>query len=194
AMRERLPAVAAVFCAGDIDYEAFTTIVFRTDLIEDPQVLAAVDATVAARVTRWPSLSRGRLSAKVDAIVARADADALRRRTEARAEREVWISPPLNGVAQIEGRLRATDAQAIDARLSALAATVCGNDPRTLAQRRADALGALAAGGTRLGCECARPDCTAAGRKPASPVVIHVIAEAATLAGRSDSPGCLLGG
>ncbi|MFQ2845958.1 DUF222 domain-containing protein, partial [Mycobacterium paragordonae] len=68
--------------------------------------------TVAARVTRWPSLSRGRLSAKVDAIVARADADALRRRTEARAEREVWISPPLNGVAQIEGRLRATDAQA----------------------------------------------------------------------------------
>ncbi|MDP7729899.1 HNH endonuclease signature motif containing protein [Mycobacterium sp. TY813] len=195
AMRERLPAVAAVFCAGDIDYEAFTTIVFRTDLIEDPQVLAAVDAAVAARVTRWPSLSRGRLSAKVDAIVARADADALRRRTEVvQAEREVWISPPLNGLAQIEGRLRATDAKAIDARLSALAATVCGNDPRTLAQRRADALGALAAGGTRLGCECARPDCIAAGRKPSSPVVIHVIAEAATLAGRSDSPGCLLGG
>ncbi|MFV8319123.1 HNH endonuclease signature motif containing protein [Mycobacterium sp. 23] len=194
AMRERLPEVAAVFCAGDIDYEAFTTIVFRTDLIEDRDVLAAVDATVAARVTRWPSLSRGRLSQKVDAIVARADADALRRRTEARAEREVWISPPLNGVAQIEGRLRATDAKAIDARLSALAATVCPNDPRTLAQRRADALGALAAGGTRLGCECARPDCTAAGKKPASPVVIHVIAEAATLAGRSDSPACLLGG
>ncbi|ODR23887.1 DUF222 domain-containing protein [Mycobacterium gordonae] len=62
AMRERLPKVAAVFCAGDIDLEAFSTIVFRTDLIEDPQVLAAVDATVAVRVTRWPSLSRGRLS------------------------------------------------------------------------------------------------------------------------------------
>ncbi|MFQ2845909.1 DUF222 domain-containing protein, partial [Mycobacterium paragordonae] len=112
AMRERLPAVAAVFCAGDIDYEAFTTIVYRTDLIEDRDVLAAVDATVATGVTRWPSLSRGRLSAKVDAIVARADADALRRRKEVQAEREVWISPPLDGLAQIEGRLRATDAQA----------------------------------------------------------------------------------
>ncbi|MBI2699913.1 MAG: HNH endonuclease [Mycobacterium sp.] len=193
AMRERLPQVAAVFCAGDIDYEAFTTIVFRTDLIEDREVLAAVDARVAARVTRWPSLSRWRLSQKVDAIVARADADAVRRRKEVQADREVWIGPPLDGLAQIEGRLRSTDATALDQRLSALAATVCPNDPRSSAQRRAEALGALAAGATRLGCECGRPDCTAAGRKPSSPVVIHVIAEQATLNGHGDQPGCLLG-
>ncbi|TDK95002.1 DUF222 domain-containing protein, partial [Mycobacterium paragordonae] len=83
AMRERLPQVAAVLCAGDIDLEAFATIVFRTDLIEDPQVLASVDDKIAARVTRWPSLSRGRLSQKIDQIVANADADAVRRRTEA---------------------------------------------------------------------------------------------------------------
>ena len=35
AMRERLPKVAAVFIGGDIDYRAFQTIVYRTDLIED---------------------------------------------------------------------------------------------------------------------------------------------------------------
>ncbi len=193
AMRERLPQVAAVFCAGDIDLEAFATIVFRTDLIEDPQVLAAVDDKIAARVTRWPSLSRGRLSQKIDQIVANADADAVRRRTEAQADREVWISQELNGLCQVEGRLRSTDAKALDARISALAATVCPHDPRTVAQRRADAMGALAADATRLACECARPDCTAAGRKPASPVVIHVVAEQATLNGHSDSPGCVLG-
>ncbi|MBX9642035.1 MAG: HNH endonuclease [Mycobacteriaceae bacterium] len=193
AMRERLPQVAAVFCAGDIDLEAFATIVFRTDLIEDPQVLAAVDGKVAARVTRWPSLSRGRLSKKVDKIVVHADVDAVRRRKEIQAGREVWIGGESEGLCQIEGRLRSTDAKAVDARLAALAATVCPNDPRTVAQRRADALGALAVDATRLGCECGRADCTAAGRKASSPVVIHVIAEQATLNGTGDNPACVLG-
>ena len=45
AMRERLPKVAAVFQAGDIDYRGFQTLVYRTDLITDPEVLAAVDAS-----------------------------------------------------------------------------------------------------------------------------------------------------
>ncbi|MCV6969665.1 DUF222 domain-containing protein, partial [Mycobacterium bohemicum] len=38
--------------------------------------------------------------------------------------------------------------------MDALAATVCAHDPRAHAQRRADALGALAAGADRLGCGC----------------------------------------
>ncbi len=143
AMRERVPQVGAVFQAGDIDFEAFSTIVFRTDLIEDPDVLAAVDAKVAAKVTRWPSMSRGRLSQKVDAIVLRADADAVRRRKEVQNERQVWIGAEHDGMCSIEGRVRTTDAHALDQRLSALAATVCANDPRTRDQRRADALGAL---------------------------------------------------
>ncbi len=193
AMRERLPHVAAVFSAGDIDVEAFATIMFRTDLIEDPQVLAAVDRVVATRVTRWPSLSRWRLSQKVDTIVARSDADAVRRRRKVQADREVWIHPPLDGLCAIEARVRLTDAQALDQRLSTLAATVCPHDPRTRDQRRADALGALAADATRLGCECGRRDCTAAAGKPSAPVVIHVIAEQATLNGRGDSPACLIG-
>ncbi|MFW3115222.1 13e12 repeat-containing protein, partial [Mycobacterium haemophilum DSM 44634] len=55
AMRERLPKVAAVFRAGDIDYRMFATIVYRTDLITDREVLAAVDGLLAVKVVRWPS-------------------------------------------------------------------------------------------------------------------------------------------
>lgn len=185
AMRERLPQVGAVFAAGDIDYRMFATIVFRTDLITDPDVLGAVDAALAAGVGRWPSLSRGRLAAQVDHVVARADADAVRRRRERLADRDVWIADAGQGISHLEGSLLTPDAQALDKRLDALAATVCEHDPRTREQRRADALGALAAGADRLGCRCGRPDCAAGNRPAPSSVVIHVIAEQAALDGRA---------
>jgi len=47
---------------------------------------------------------------------------------------------------EIFGRLITTDAHAVDARLDAIAATVCADDPRTRNQRRADAMGAMAVG------------------------------------------------
>jgi hypothetical protein len=162
-------------------------------LITDPDVLAAVDAQLAVKVARWPSLSRGRLAAQVDNIVARADADAVRRRAQQRADREVWIADVLDGTSVLQGRLLTTDAHALDKRLDALAATVCAHDPRTREQRRADALGALAAGVDRLGCRCGRPDCTA-GKRPAGPVVIHVITEQANLGGDAVGPAFELGG
>src|ERR1700753_4152793 len=65
---------------------------------------------------------------------------------------------------------------------------LCEHGPRSREQRRADALGALAAGADRLGCRCGRKDCAAGKRPAAGPVVIHVIAEQATLEGRSDAP------
>lgn len=57
AMRERLPEVGAVFRAGGLDFRLFATIVYRTDLITDPDVLAAVDAELAIKVPRWPSMT-----------------------------------------------------------------------------------------------------------------------------------------
>ncbi|MCV6969751.1 HNH endonuclease signature motif containing protein, partial [Mycobacterium bohemicum] len=45
----------------------------------------------------------------------------------------------------------------------------------------------------RLGCGCGRADCAAGGRRPASPVVIHVIAEQATIEGSGTAPGSLVG-
>ncbi|OBI52460.1 HNH endonuclease signature motif containing protein [Mycobacterium sp. E787] len=193
ALRERLPKVGEVFKAGDIDYRTFQTVVYRSDLITDDDVLAAVDAELAAAVTRWPSMTQGRLGAQVDKIVARADADAVRRRRERVADREVWIGPVGDGLSDISATVLTPDAQALDQRLTALAATVCAHDPRTRDQRRADALGALAAGADRLGCRCGRADCAAAKRPPAAPVVIHVIAEQATVDGRSPAPASALG-
>ena len=56
-----------------------------------------------------------------------------------------------------------------------MAGAVCEADPRTLEQRRADALGALGHGADRLSCGCTNPDCAAAGAAP-STVVVHVVA------------------
>jgi hypothetical protein len=193
AMRERLPQVGALFTAGDIDFRMFTTIVYRTDLIVDPAVLAAVDAELAVKVPRWPSMTQGRLAGQVDKIVAKADADAVRRRKKHQADREIWIGDSQDGVSEIGGALCTPDARALDQRLTALAATVCEHDPRTREQRRADALGALAASADRLGCRCGRPDCAAGKRPAATPVVIHVIAEQATIGGRGSSPGSEVG-
>ncbi len=193
AMCERLPQVGAVFAAGDIDYRLFQTIVYRTDLIVDDDVLAAVDARLAVHVVRWPSMTQGRLGAQVDKIVAQADADAVRQRQRRQGDREICIDDVGDGLAEIQGRLLALDAHALGKRLDALAATVCAHDPRSREQRRADALGVLAVGADRLGCRCGRPECAAGARPAAGPVVIHVIAEAATVEGTGSAPGSQVG-
>ena len=193
AMRERLPKVGEVFAAGDMDFRMFTTIVYRTDLITDPDVLAVVDAQLAANVARWPSMTRGRLAGQIDKVVATADADAVRRRNERLPQREVWFTDLAGGITELHASLLTPDAHALDKRLTALAATVCEHDPRNREQRRADGLGALAAGANRLGCRCGRPDCAAAKRPPASPVVINVIAEHATLTGSGGAPASEVG-
>ena len=97
-----------------------------------------------------------------------------------------------NGLAEIVATVTAADGHAVAERVTALAHTVCEADPRTIAQRRADALGALAAGADRLGCRCGRPDCPAKATS-ASAVVIHVIAEHATVEGAGDTPAAMIG-
>jgi hypothetical protein len=193
ALRDRLPKVGALLLAGDIDYWVFQAMVCRTDLITDTEVLAAVDAALAATALRWPSLTRGRLAGYIDKIVARADRDAVRQRRQRQAGREFCIWDVGDGLTEVFGRLISTDAQAVDARLDALAATVCEHDPRTRSQRRADALGALAGGAKRLACRCGLPECPAAAKPAPPPVLIHVIAEQASLAGTGTNPGSMVG-
>jgi hypothetical protein len=84
-----------------------------------------------------------------------------------------------SGTAAMWGRLYATDAAVLDRRLMQMAHEVCDDDPRTIAQRRADALGALAADAKRLACACGNADCPATVEpdERASGVVIHVVAE-----------------
>ena len=189
----RLPKVAAVFTAGEIDMEVFAAIVYRTELVTDEAAMAAVDGELAARVGRWPSMTRGKLATEIDRVVRCHDRDAVRRAREQSLDRRVSVWDKGNGTAELSGLLLSTDAAALEKRLDGLAATVCGDDPRTVAQRRADGLGALAVGMERLACRCGGAQCPA-GERPANPaVVIHVVAEQATVEGRSQAPGYLIG-
>ncbi|KAA0100798.1 HNH endonuclease [Mycolicibacterium sp. P1-18] len=192
ALREQLPMLGRALIAGDIDEDTFRACVFRTGLIQDDEILAEVDRELASAVPRWGSASRGQLSARIDRIVARVDADAVRRRRDRIADREVFVGDVDNGLAEIHATVYGSDGHAVAERLTALAATVCDDDPRTVAQRRADSFGAMAAGADRLGCQCGSKDCPAGGRA-ASPVVIHVVAEAPTVAGTGALPGVLVG-
>ena len=97
-------------------------------------------------------------------------------------------------MAEIWGSVRAPDAAVFDRRLDQLASTVCRDDPRTQRQRRADAMAALAAGTATMECTCGSDSCPAA-TADSSPdqIVIHVLAEAATLEGKSAKAGFLPG-
>ena len=192
ALREQLPMLGRALIAGDIDEATFRACVFRTGLICDDEVLASVDQELALAVPRWGSMNRSQLAARIDRVVARSDADAVRRRRDRVADREVTVGDVDNGLAEIHATVYGADGHAVADRLTALAATVCEDDPRTVAQRRADALGAMAAGADRLGCQCGSPDCPAGGRA-ASAVVIHVVAEQATVTGTGTVPGVLVG-
>jgi hypothetical protein len=193
ALRDRLPKVGKAFQAGDIDYRAFQTVVFRTDLITDADALARVDTLLAVRLSRFPSLTRGRLAAEVDRVVAEADRDAVRRAREAVRDRFVDVDTADTGMAFVTGSVLTSAGRALDRRLNELAGTVCDADPRSHEQRRADALGALAGGVARLVCGCGSSDCDAAARACSSNVVIHVVAEQASVDGSGKTPGLVPG-
>jgi hypothetical protein len=179
-LRERLPQVAAVFATGVIDYRTVRMIVARTLLAVDPEVMAAIDSEIAATVCGWGPMSANKMQRAVDAIVIRHDPEAQRRTDAVARGRHVDIAHD-RGTSYVSGQLHQTDATVLDRRLTALAHTVCEGDPRTVEQRRADALGALAAGHTVLVCACGSSGCSAADNDCAPAVVIHVVAEAAAL-------------
>jgi hypothetical protein len=89
-------------------------------------------------------------------------------------------------------RLYAPDAVVLEQRVEQMARAVCEDDPRTLGERRSEALAAIAAGIFELACECGDSECAAAAgdaRRPAT-AVIHVVAEAATVeAARAENGG-----
>ncbi|SCX03819.1 HNH endonuclease signature motif containing protein [Mycolicibacterium fluoranthenivorans] len=191
---ERLPRLAQVFLAGDLEYGHFTAIAARTALIVDPDLLGIVDERVAAQAPGWAARSRDRVAELVDWLVLEVDPEAIRVAKQRRAERRIDVTPAGNGLADVIGTADAADAAVFDKRLDELARTVCPNDPRTHAERRADALRALSEGATRLACMCGSAECPAAtAEAPAGSIVIHVLAEQATVEGDSETPGLLPG-
>jgi hypothetical protein len=170
-----------------------STIISRTENVE-AAVIAELDEAIARHCVKWMKLSGPKLRDGVDLWVARFDPAGVRVPPKVNDNRHVELYPSSPGMAGVSGFLNAADGAALDQCLDALAATVCENDPRTKEQRRADATGPLARREATLACQCGSDDCRAAAqRKAVSDVVIHVLAEQATIDGRSDQPGYLPG-
>ncbi|AEV72021.1 protein of unknown function DUF222 [Mycolicibacterium rhodesiae NBB3] len=192
ALRRRLPRVAEVFAAGAITYRLISAIVARTRLVTNTDAMAKVDIEIAARVQAWGTLSADKTAIEIDYWVDRYDPAAVRRTEYSARGCHVDVRDPEDGsgTAWLEARLLATDAEAVDQRLDAMARGVCENDPRTHEQRRAAALGALGQLAERLVCGCEDPDCDAAQKQP-SAVVVHVVAHEESLS--DDTPARLDG-
>jgi hypothetical protein len=188
ALDTRLPKVAAVLAEGKTDWRTVQLIIARTELVTDSQVVARLDANLAARLSNWHCWSRKRIINAVDAAVRAHDPDAIRERQAAEDRRRVDVTALGDGTAKVDGVVATEAAVAFDRRLSELAAAVCPADPRDMAQRRADAMGALAEG-RRLACECGAKDCQNraedAEQSGGTRLVINVIANQQTSALRA---------
>jgi hypothetical protein len=196
ALHTRLPRVAGLFASGVLDWRTVQVIIARTDLVDD-EVIASLDEKLAGRAGRWSSWSRQRVVNTIDAAVLELDPDAARqRRKNAHRDRFIAVASDRDGMADVYGKVAVAHATAFDRRLSQLATEVCAEDPRSMDQRRADALAALTEGRS-LACRCGRPECPArGGDTPAGTgtrVVLNVVATAEAITGASERPGYLEG-
>jgi hypothetical protein len=184
-LADQLPKVAALFAAGLISEVLVRTIEYRTALVTDSEAVAAVDELLAEHVTAWGPLSARKLEQAIDAIVDQVDPGALRRSRKATCDRDVQFGSPSDeaGFTTMWARLYAADAVVLEQRVEQMARSVCEDDPRTLGERRSEALPAIAAGIAELACECGSTECPAAGRDAAPPAtaVIHVVADTTTV-------------
>ena len=204
ALRDRVPRVAALHRRGLLSSRIVSTITWATHLVEDEEALALIDDALADRAIRWGPLSEDKLRQAIDVWVGRYDPNALRRTQTAARSRDFTVGACDDDAdtTSVWGRLLATDAAVLQARITAMAQALCDADPRSMGERRADALGALAAGNERLACACGSPACPASGEQPKSNIVIRVIADqaavhaatnAAPAASQLPTPALLLG-
>ena len=192
-LRDELPAVAAVFATGAIDYRMVATIVARTENVESDRK-AAVDAGIARHCVKWMRLSTPKLRDRVDLWVAKYDPRAVRvppKVEDSRYRRDFETSA---GMAGMSANVHAADAALMDAawtRWRPPCVTSIRAPRPSAAPMRA---GRWRAGETTMACQCGSADCAAAAeRKALGAIVIHVLAEQATLDGTNDRPGYLPG-
>ena len=198
ALRDRLPKVAALHRLGQLNSRLVSTITWSTRLVDDEHALALIDEAVADRATHWGALSEDKLRDAVDVWVNRYDPDAVRRTKTVTRGRDFTVGACDDdaNTTSVWGRLLATDAAVLRERVTAMVQGVCDDDPRSMGERRADALGAVAAGNDQLTCACGSTECPSADYQPKSNIVIRVIADQATIDAatkRRPSPALLLG-
>jgi hypothetical protein len=179
ALRDRLPRVAALYMQGTLSSRVVSAITWRTQLVEDADALALIDAALAEGANKWGPLSENRLDQAIDGWILRYDPAAVRRSESSTRTRDFSIGD-LDDPAEttsVWGRLLATDAEVLKRRLAQMVQGVCDDDSRTIGERRSDAVGAIAAGTFRLACQCGSKTCPAGDVPSSSNLVIRVLAE-----------------
>ncbi|OBF42266.1 hypothetical protein A5724_00630 [Mycobacterium sp. ACS1612] len=183
ALRDRLPRVAALYVQGAVSSRVVSAITWRTQLVEDPDALALIDAAVAEGATKWGPLSEERLDQAIDAWIFRFDPAAVRRSESSTRTRD-FVVGDLDDPAEttsVWGRLLTPHAAVLKRRVAQMIQGVCENDPRSMGERRSDAAGAIVTGNSRLACQCGSPTCPARDVPSSSNVVIRVLAEQSTV-------------
>ncbi|GAB0101774.1 HNH endonuclease signature motif containing protein [Nocardia sp. JMUB6875] len=194
-LEHRLPTTAEAFAAGRIDLAQVRAIRETLTNVRGDQ-LAELEPKIAAYAENADP-QRVRRTARRWIAEADPEGQAVRRK-EAEAERYVSVNAADNGTAVVDAVLPAAGGRTLYEKLREMACTqVCGEDPRTQNQRRADALVALADGTGRLTCQCGRADCPRAPFDAVAPMprkaLVQVGVSAETLAGLQDNPALLAG-
>ena len=206
ALRDRLPAVNEQLRQGRVAAHHIATIVSRTDLIDGSAFMADIDHEIAGHLQRSGSWSKNRMRDMVDATIFRRDPDLVRHdREDAKNKRGVWSNNIEHGMSAIDAVASAEETAMIMARLEKLAMSVCKADPRRKSDRMADALFTVVMA-REFYCQCPndpKHPCTADIRTVPTheavasgidvKIILHVIADQATVDGSTDSPGYLAG-
>lgn len=183
-LRERLPKVNALFLSGRIGARLVSTISWRTHCVIGAGAMEAIDTAIAEAAEQWGALSDRRIEMLIDLAVDAHDPQARMWFTQAARGMDVQFGKPEDaaGTRSVWGRLFATHAELIERRLTAIARGVCDADPRTIGQRRAEAMGAVFAGADAIACQCGLPDCPNATTSGLTgSVIIHVVADRAAV-------------
>ncbi|WP_235733947.1 DUF222 domain-containing protein [Mycolicibacterium austroafricanum] len=185
ALRDRLPRVAALHAHGRLSARLVGQITWRTRLVQDPEVLALLDAAIAEKATRWEPLSDDRLTSALDGLIERYDPDAVIRAKDVvkGCDFRIGAHEDPDGLVTVWGKILGCDAAVLAARIAELLKGLCADDPRSISVRRSHAVGAIVRGQDHLPCRCGSPDCTAsaAPAQGSSNVVISVLADPAAL-------------
>jgi hypothetical protein len=187
ALRDRLPEVAELFAQGLVSYRVVSAITARTALVRDRDAQRAVDKAFADVLTGWAPMSEDKLNTAIDAIVAEHDPHGVYRTKLAAKGRNVQFDYDGSGTATMFGTLFATHGKALEKRLNVLASTVCPGDPRTVEQRRADAVDSITRGLDYLPCLCGSDDCPGPTTPPNGNAVVYVVVNEDTLDEDSDA-------
>lgn len=177
-LRARCPEVWSLFLRGQVpELNARTVADMASSLPEDTVVWAEFDSQIVEAARRLPA---GRFRMRARAVRERVHSESIATRHErARQDRDVWVSPELDGMARLTALMPATEAYTLYNRADHTARQLLGRDgeTRTLAQLRADVLADLV------------PNTEDKGKGAPVGIAVPVL----TLLGRGDQPATLHG-